>query len=78
MLQTSRAQVLKHATEYIQFMNKKNGSIQKDIDSMKRQNQYLKQQGDSFCHSSLYAHVSSIIHVYNVHTIQDDTEKTGL
>jgi len=45
-LQTSRAQILKHATEYIQFMNKKNGSIQKDIDSMKRQNQYLKQQGD--------------------------------
>lgn len=41
---TSRAQILKHATEYIQFMNKKNGSIQKDIDSMKRQNQHLKQQ----------------------------------
>jgi len=28
-------------------MNKKNGSIQKDIDNMKRQNQHLKQQGDS-------------------------------
>lgn len=41
---TSRAQILKHATEYIQFMNKKNGSIQKDIDGMKRQNHYLKQQ----------------------------------
>lgn len=41
---TSRAQILKHATEYIQFMNKKNGSIQKDIDGMKRQNQHLKQQ----------------------------------
>jgi Max protein len=41
---TSRAQILKHATEYIQFMNKKNIAIQKDIDSMKRQNQFLKQQ----------------------------------
>jgi len=41
---TSRAQILKHATEYIQFMSKKNNAIQKDIDSMKRQNQFLKQQ----------------------------------
>jgi len=40
----SRAQILKQATDYIQFMTKKNGSIQKDIDSMKRQNQVLKQQ----------------------------------
>lgn len=37
-------------------MNKKNGSIQKDIDGMKRQNQHLKQQGDyvsHFTHSAL-------------------------
>jgi len=44
-VQTSRAHILKHATEYIQFMNKKNGSIQKDIESMKRQNHHLRQQG---------------------------------
>ena len=70
-LQTSRAQILKHATEYIQFMNKKNGSIQKDIDSMKRQNQYLKQQGDdSFCH-----HLITMYTCQFYFWIQDGTEK---
>jgi len=42
--QASRAQILKQATEYIQFMNKKNGSISQDIDDLKRQNALLDQQ----------------------------------
>jgi len=40
----SRAQILKQATDYIQFMTKKNGSIQKDIDNMRKQNHTLRQQ----------------------------------
>lgn len=40
----SRAQILKQATEYIQFMSKKNGSISQDIDDLKRQNSILDQQ----------------------------------
>lgn len=40
----SRAQVLKQASEYIQFMSKKNGAIQQDIEDMKRQNNALEHQ----------------------------------
>lgn len=40
----SRAQILKQATEYIEFMHKKNGSITQDIDDLKRQNTVLDQQ----------------------------------
>jgi len=40
----SRAQILKQATDYIQFMTKKNGSHQSDIDSLRRQNNTLEQQ----------------------------------
>ena len=45
VFQASRAQILKQATEYIQFMGKKNGSISQDIDDLKRQNSILDQQG---------------------------------
>ncbi|XP_022105312.1 protein max-like [Acanthaster planci] len=40
----SRAQILNKATEYIQFMRRKNNSHQSDIDGLKRQNQQLDQQ----------------------------------
>jgi len=40
----SRAQILKQATDYIQFMTKKNSSIQKDIDNMRKQNHTLRVQ----------------------------------
>ena len=40
----SRAQILKQATEYIEFMGKKNGTIAEDIDDLKRQNTVLDQQ----------------------------------
>lgn len=40
----SRAQILKSATDYIQLMTKKNSSILKDIDSMKKSNTFLRQQ----------------------------------
>ena len=41
---SSRAQILKKASEYISFMRKKNGGHQKDIDDLKRQNQHLEAQ----------------------------------
>uniref|UniRef100_A0A8C5NCT5 Protein max n=1 Tax=Gouania willdenowi TaxID=441366 RepID=A0A8C5NCT5_GOUWI len=40
----SRAQILDKATEYIQFMRRKNHSHQKDIDDLKKQNALLEQQ----------------------------------
>uniref|UniRef100_A0A3Q3K1J8 Protein max n=1 Tax=Monopterus albus TaxID=43700 RepID=A0A3Q3K1J8_MONAL len=41
----SRAQILDKATEYIQFMRRKNHSHQQDIDDLKKQNALLEQQG---------------------------------
>ncbi|XP_047510046.1 protein max isoform X1 [Pieris napi] len=44
ILQASRAQILKKAAEYIQFMRRKNNSHQQDIDDLKRQNNILETQ----------------------------------
>ncbi|XP_023224367.1 protein max isoform X5 [Centruroides vittatus] len=40
----SRAQILKKAAEYIQFMRRKNSAHQQDIDDLKKQNKYLEEQ----------------------------------
>jgi len=40
----SRAQILKKAAEYIQFMRRKNNSHQQDIEDLKRQNNLLEAQ----------------------------------
>ncbi|KAM8846187.1 protein max isoform 2-T2 [Synchiropus picturatus] len=40
----SRAQILDKATEYIQYMRRKNLTHQQDIDDLKRQNALLEQQ----------------------------------
>ncbi|XP_077587898.1 protein max-like isoform X2 [Stigmatopora nigra] len=42
--QASRAQILDKATEYIQYMRRKNHSHQQDIDDLKKQNAVLEQQ----------------------------------
>jgi Max protein len=47
-LQASRAQILKKAAEYIQFMRRKNNSHQQDIDDLKRQNSVLEAQSNYF------------------------------
>ena len=41
---SSRAQILKKATEYIQFIRRKNSTHQEDIEDLKRQNSLLEQQ----------------------------------
>ena len=41
---SSRAQILKKASDYIAFMRKKNSSHQKDIDELKRTNGHLEAQ----------------------------------
>ena len=41
---SSRAQILKKASEYIQTMRKKNSSHNKDIDELKKQNGHLEAQ----------------------------------
>lgn len=45
-MQASRAQILKKAAEYIQFMRRKNNSHQQDIEDLKRQNHLLEQQSE--------------------------------
>ncbi|XP_074605749.1 MYC associated factor X [Brevipalpus obovatus] len=40
----SRAQILKKAADYIQFMRKKNSNLQQDIDDLKKQNKVLEEQ----------------------------------
>uniref|UniRef100_A0A3Q4GAM7 Protein max n=1 Tax=Neolamprologus brichardi TaxID=32507 RepID=A0A3Q4GAM7_NEOBR len=40
----SRAQILDKATEYIQYMRRKNHTHQQDIDDLKKQNAVLEQQ----------------------------------
>ncbi|XP_059908223.1 protein max-like isoform X2 [Gadus macrocephalus] len=42
--QASRAQILDKATEYIQYMRRKNTTHQQDIDDLKKQNALLEQQ----------------------------------
>lgn len=42
--QASRAQILKKAAEYIQFMRKKTTNIATDIDEIKKQNKMLEEQ----------------------------------
>lgn len=41
---SSRAQILKKASEYIQFMRRKNSTNQMDLDDLKRQNTHLEAQ----------------------------------
>merc|ERR1712107_884453 len=41
---TSRAQILKKASEYIAFMRRKNSTHAYDIEDLKRQNQHLENQ----------------------------------
>uniref|UniRef100_A0A8C7SUG4 Protein max n=1 Tax=Oncorhynchus mykiss TaxID=8022 RepID=A0A8C7SUG4_ONCMY len=42
--QASRAQILDKATDYIQYMRRKNHTHQQDIDDLKKQNAMLEQQ----------------------------------
>uniref|UniRef100_A0A674ENU5 Protein max n=1 Tax=Salmo trutta TaxID=8032 RepID=A0A674ENU5_SALTR len=42
--EASRAQILDKATDYIQYMRRKNHTHQQDIDDLKRQNALLEQQ----------------------------------
>ncbi|XP_032074181.1 protein max isoform X1 [Thamnophis elegans] len=44
LLPASRAQILDKATEYIQYMRRKNHTHQQDIDDLRRQNALLEQQ----------------------------------
>jgi hypothetical protein len=51
---TSRAQILKAATEYIRIMRSRNNDCQHDIDLLKRQNGDIDAQSESRrCHSRI-------------------------
>lgn len=61
VLQASRAQILKQATDYIQFMTKKSNTIQHDIDDLKKQNTVLEQQSKDYFILILIAFFSGIL-----------------
>lgn len=52
-LQASRAQILKKASDYIQYMRRKNNAHQQDIEDLKRQNSLLEAQSMPLVSSSL-------------------------
>lgn len=43
-VQASRAQILKKAADYIEYMRKKHSAHQQDIDDLKKQNSLLESQ----------------------------------
>lgn len=46
--QTSRAQILKAATDYIKLMRNRNIDFQHDIDSLKKQNNDIENQSKNY------------------------------
>ncbi|KAK1158916.1 protein max isoform X5 [Acipenser oxyrinchus oxyrinchus] len=58
--QASRAQILDKATEYIQYMRRKNHTHQQDIDDLKRQNALLEQQGEEVRAGQILCHSESV------------------
>lgn len=75
----SRAQILKKAADYIQFMRRKNSAHQQDIDDLKRQNMLLVSQIrtlEKAKETGNYAAESSEIALdggYNLHESESDT-----
>jgi hypothetical protein len=53
---TSRAQILKAATDYIKIMRTKNSDVQNDIDNLKKTNMDIENQSKSSNFSNLIKH----------------------
>lgn len=69
-MQASRAQILKKAAEYIQFMRRKNNSHQQDIDDLKRQNGLLEAQSEIMQKFQREVTPDEIIYLISVRTLE--------
>lgn len=74
---SSRAQILKKASEYISFMRRKNTSHNKDIDDLKRQNQHLEAQIRALEGAKTNGNFTSAAEVLQSHGLTDDPASTG-
>jgi hypothetical protein len=66
---SSRAQILKKASEYITFMRKKNSTHQREIDELKSQNGHLEVKRDCyfgtyFCPARLGEEMNAQLSIY--------------
>uniref|UniRef100_A0A8C5AWR9 Protein max n=1 Tax=Gadus morhua TaxID=8049 RepID=A0A8C5AWR9_GADMO len=68
----SRAQILDKATEYIQYMRRKNTTHQQDIDDLKKQNALLEQQGERDSCSPAPTHLPIPTNSSNMSALEDD------
>ena len=74
---SSRAQILKKASEYIGFMRKKNTNHQRDIDDLKRQNGHLEAQIRALERAKNSGQFSSAQEVLESTGLNFDPAKTG-
>merc|ERR1711997_805194 len=69
---SSRAQILKKASDYITFMRRKNQSHQQDIDDLKRQNGHLEKQIRTLERAKSSGHYSSAADVLSENGLLED------
>merc|ERR1712002_941590 len=72
---SSRAQILKKASEYIAFMRRKNGSHSNDIEDLKRQNSHLENQIKTLEKAKSTGHFASAASI--LHNAEMDKEEEG-
>jgi len=70
---SSRAQILKKASEYIAFMRRKNSSHSSDIEDLKRQNQHLENQIKALEKAKSSGHFNSAASIlHSVHSSENE------
>jgi len=69
---SSRAQILKKASDYITFMRRKNQGHQQDIDDLKRQNTHLEKQIRTLERAKSSGNYSSAAEVLNENGLLED------
>jgi len=72
---SSRAQILKKASEYIAFMRRKNGSHSNDIEDLKRQNNHLENQIKTLEKAKSTGHFATAASI--LHSAEMDKEEEG-
>lgn len=72
---SSRAQILKKASEYIAFMRRKNGSHSNDIEDLKRQNAHLENQIKALEKAKSTGHYATAASI--LHNAEVDKEDEG-
>jgi len=74
---SSRAQILKKASEYIAFMRRKNGSHSNDIEDLKRQNSHLENQIKTLEKAKSTGHFASAASILHNAEMDKEEEEVG-